>query len=68
MDAYRLLVNRDLPRRERMCTSKVPFSSRREAASASSHRRGTGGQLSSYHCPYCDQWHLGHKRAKGGPR
>lgn len=23
---------------------------------------GTDGSLQPYRCPYCDQWHLGHRR------
>jgi len=61
--AYRQLVNRDLPLDERGCASKAAFSSRREARSVS-HGRRSDGALKPYHCGRCDLWHLGHKKRR----
>jgi hypothetical protein len=56
---YRTLINRDLPAVERGCTSKSPFTSRREATHVARHGRHASGQLEAYHCRWCDLWHLG---------
>jgi hypothetical protein len=61
MDVYRRLVNRELPRRERACTSKVPFSTRPEARTVAHHGRRADGALQPYRCSYGDHWHLGHR-------
>jgi hypothetical protein len=56
---YRLYVNRDLPRFERGCASKVPYGTRGEAKVANRGRRHDG-TLKPYHCRFFDHWHLGH--------
>ena len=61
--AYRDLIDRQLPRIERSCTSKVAYAARREAASYARHGRHQDGSLRPYHCTYCDGWHLGHRRS-----
>lgn len=64
MDAYRHLINRDLPWEERTCTSKVPYLTRAEARSvARDGRRSSSSALRPYHCPLGDHWHLAHRRA-----
>ena len=60
---YHLFINRDLPIRERACTSKAVFFSRREAKSVTRQRRIAPG-LKPYHCRWCDRWHLGHARRR----
>jgi len=59
---YRQLINRDLPRVERGCTSKAYFVSRAEARSLSRHGRRQDGAMRPYHCHTCAGWHLGHPR------
>lgn len=59
---YRQFINRDLPLRDRGCSSKAVFLSRREAKNVSRHGRGQDGSLRPYHCHWCDWWHIGHKR------
>ena len=58
---YRQFINRDLPMRDRGCTSKAVYVSRQEAKSFV-RRRGYAG-LHPYRCRWCDGWHLGHRRA-----
>jgi hypothetical protein len=59
---YRQFVNRELAPRDRGCTSKAVYLSRREALSLRRHgKRGYAG-LHPYRCRYCDGWHLGHRR------
>jgi hypothetical protein len=64
MDAigYRQFVNRDLPLRDRGCTSKATYVSRGEAKSLVRHGRQGYAGLHPYRCRYCDGWHLGHAR------
>jgi hypothetical protein len=59
---YRTLINRNLPYVERSCTSKVGFVTRGEARNRTRHGRSSTGRLQSYHCRFCDLWHLGHGR------
>lgn len=59
---YRQLINRDLPRIERGCTSKALYISRREARSMGRHGRRQDGAMRPYHCGWCGGWHLGHPR------
>jgi hypothetical protein len=59
---YRQFINRDLPRVDRGCTSKAIFVSRSEAKTSARRNRRNDGSLHPYHCRYCDQWHLGHRR------
>jgi len=42
---YRLYVNRDLPIRERACTSKAAFTTQHEARHLARHGRHANGQL-----------------------
>jgi len=60
--SYRQFINRDLPRVDRGCTSKALFVSRSEAKTSARRNRRNDGSLHPYHCRYCDQWHLGHRR------
>jgi hypothetical protein len=60
---YHQFINRDLPIRERACTSKAVFFSRREARSLANDSRLTTG-LKPYRCRWCDGWHLGHARRR----
>jgi hypothetical protein len=59
---YRQFINRDLPHVDRGCTSKAIFVSRGEAKTSARRNRRNDGSLHPYHCRYCDQWHLGHRR------
>ncbi len=59
---YRDLINRDLPFRERGCTSKTPFATRAEARAVVRHGRHGDGSVKPYHCRWEDHWHLGHHR------
>ncbi len=59
---YHQFINRDLPIRERACTSKAAFVTRAEARSMARHGRHSNGQLEPYRCWFCDLWHLGHPR------
>lgn len=61
---YRQFINRDLPRIERGCTSKVVFDSRREARSWVRHGRRSDGTTAPYHCGACGSWHVGHRRRR----
>ena len=64
---YHQFINRDLPPRERGCTSKAMFLSRREARSISRQPWASSG-LKPYRCRWCDGWHLGHgRRSAFGP-
>jgi hypothetical protein len=65
MDAYRLLIDRDLPHRERECTSKATFGSRREAKHLARDGKHADGRVSAYRCSFCGLWHLGHRRRGG---
>ena len=58
---YHCFINRDLPPRERGCTSKALFLSRQEARGLTRFGHTDPG-LKPYHCRYCDGWHLGHRR------
>jgi hypothetical protein len=49
---------------DRSCTSKSAFVSRRAAKTLSHQGRHQDGTLQAYHCPHCDLWHLGHRRAR----
>ena len=60
--SYRDFINRDLPLVERGCTSKALFVSRGEARSFARRDRRQDGSLHPYHCRFCAQWHLGHRR------
>lgn len=66
MDVYRRLINRDLPRQERACTSKVPFATRVEARALAHGGRRANGALQPYRCPYGEHWHLGHRPRRHG--
>ena len=47
-------VDRDV---NRSCSSKTPYSSEDDAR-AHVAMNGMQGRLFSYHCVYCDMWHL----------
>jgi hypothetical protein len=59
---YRTLIERPRSPIERGCTSKVTYTSRREARTRSRDGRHADGSLQPYHCPNCGAWHLGHRR------
>ena len=42
---------------ERSCASKTPYSSEADARAHIAMNK-MGGKLFSYHCRYCDMWHL----------
>jgi hypothetical protein len=44
-----------LDRAERMCSTKVPYTTRTEAATLT-RRHGFCG--TPYRCPWCDHWHI----------
>ena len=60
--AYRTLTERPRSPIERGCTSKISFTSRREARTRSRHGRHMDGSLQPYRCVTCGAWHLGHRR------
>jgi hypothetical protein len=64
---YRLFVNRDLPIRERACGSKAVYVTRDEARHRIRAGRHVDGTMKPYHCRFCAQWHLGHRRRHGRP-
>ena len=65
MDAYRRVINRELPFEERSCSSKVQFVTRDEARSyLRSGRRTAGSALKAYRCRFGSHWHLGHHRSR----
>ncbi|MFL5674937.1 MAG: hypothetical protein ACJ779_08025 [Chloroflexota bacterium] len=59
---YRSFIERPTSPLERGCTTKVAYTSRREARTRSRHGRHADGSLQAYHCRYCGGWHLGHRR------
>lgn len=68
-DLYRLLINRQLPMRDRACESKAVYLTRREAGSYVRNGRRQDDQLKPYRCRFCARWHLGHRhreRLAGG--
>ena len=60
---YHQFINRDLPPRERGCTSKVWFISRGEAKCVTRQPWAASG-LKPYRCRWCDGWHLGHRQRR----
>lgn len=64
LDTYRLLINRDLPLRERACESKAVYASRGEARSLIRHGRRNDGGMKPYRCSFCAMWHIGHRRRR----
>lgn len=61
---YRLYINRDLPIRDRACESKAVYVSRADARSMARQGHRQDGSLTPYHCRFCSQWHLGHRRRR----
>ena len=59
--AYRDLIERSSDPIERSCSSKTPFTTRREATQRLRHGRSQDGTLRPYHCGHCGEWHLGHR-------
>jgi hypothetical protein len=53
-------IDRDI---ERSCTSKQPYASEAEARAV---MLMNGMKLHSYHCRYCDCWHLTRRPTGGG--
>lgn len=62
---YRLLINRDLPIRDRACESKAVYLTRGEARQQLRGGRHMDGAMKPYHCRFCGRWHLGHRRRSG---
>ena len=58
MKGYTSFVNRDLPLREKGCTSKIPYVSRREATTTTRRQES----VKPYRCRFADHWHVGHPR------
>lgn len=54
-------IDRDI---ERSCTSKQPYASEAEARAVMAMN---GMKLFTYHCRYCDCWHLTRRPTSGGP-
>lgn len=47
--------------RDRGCTGKKVFTTRKEAAKVAKRIRSLGrGHMQVYHCGFCEQWHIGH--------
>jgi hypothetical protein len=61
---YRLFINRDLPMRDRACESKAVYLTRGEARQRARSGRHLDGGMKPYHCRFCAQWHLGHRRRR----
>ena len=55
---YLSFINRDLPLREKVCTSKIPYVSRREATTTTQRQES----VKPYRCQFCTSWHVGHQR------
>ena len=53
-------IDRDV---ERSCTSKQPYSSEDEARAVAAMK---GMKLFTYHCRYCDFWHLTRRPTPSG--
>jgi hypothetical protein len=53
-------IDRDV---ERSCTSKQPYASEDEARAVAAMN---GMKLYTYHCRYCDFWHLTRRPTSGG--
>jgi len=53
-------IERDV---ERSCTSKQPYASEGEARAVAAM---SGMKLFTYHCRYCDFWHLTRRPTSGG--
>ena len=53
-------IERDV---ERSCTSKQPYASEAEARAVAAMN---GMKLFTYHCRYCDFWHLTRRPTSGG--
>ena len=58
MKGYASFINRDLPLREKACTSKIPYVSRREATTTTRRQES----VKPYRCGSCGLWHVGHPR------
>ena len=54
-------IDRDV---ERSCTSKQPYASEAEARAVAAMN---GMKLFTYHCRYCDFWHLTRRPTSTGP-
>lgn len=54
--------------RRRACLGKIRYDSAvaawvaATATARSNHRRGEGGQINAYRCPFCGGYHCGHAR------
>ena len=50
----------------RSCERKIAYDSRATARDAASRlARDTGDKFCAYKCPYCEYWHVGHRKGKG---
>jgi len=56
-------IDRDV---ERSCTSKQPYESDAQARAIAA-MNGMSGALFTYHCRYCDFWHLTRRPTSAGP-
>ena len=56
-------IDRDV---ERSCTSKQPYESDAQARAIAT-MNGMSGALFTYHCRYCDFWHLTRRPTSAGP-
>lgn len=57
-----LSIDRDV---ERSCTSKQQYASEAEARAIAT-MQGLSGSLFTYHCRYCEFWHLTRRPTSGG--
>ena len=56
-------IDRDV---ERSCTSKQQYATEAEARAIAT-MQGMSGSLFTYHCRYCEFWHLTRRPTTGGP-
>ncbi len=56
-------IDRDV---ERSCASKQPYESEASARAVAA-MNGLSGALFTYHCRYCDFWHLTRRPTSAGP-
>jgi hypothetical protein len=49
---------------ERQCKNKKKFLSRKDAKRSARRRFADYRDMHAYKCPWCDNWHVGHKPGK----